>query len=264
MLGNLRKNLGLVRLFWSTSISTELEYRLNFLFAFVSSLGTLSGSLFTLFLFYRTGTNLGGWTWQEALLITGCFTLLEGITSTILSANLTRIVWHIQAGTLDFVLLKPVDTQLWLSTRHFNPWGLPDLFFGLVLLGYAGHLNNLSVLDLLRGMPAILAAVVILYSLWFGLCTLSVWFVKIYNVTEVLRAFLESGKYPISAYPVAYRFVFTFILPVAFLTSVPAEALLGRSALWPTLIGFAVAGGLFMFSRWFWRFAMRHYTSASS
>jgi ABC-2 type transport system permease protein len=258
------KTLRLLKLFWSTSIIAEMEYRLNFLFALFTSLGTLAGSLFTLFIIFRTGAKLGDWTWHQALLVTACFTLLEGFTATLLSANLTRIVRHVQTGTLDFVLLKPVDTQLWLSTRHFNPWGLPDLCFGLILLFYAGHLNNLTPLDYLRAIPALIAAMMILYALWYSLCTLSVWFVKIYNVTEVLRAFLESGKYPVTAYPPAYRFIFTFILPVTFLTTVPAQMLLGQSSFTPTLAAFAIAAGLLTFSRWFWSFAMRHYTSASS
>ncbi len=258
------RSLRLIKLFWATSIVAEMEYRLNFLFALFTSLGTLAGSLFTLFIVYRTGANLGGWSWQQALLVTGCFTLLEGFTATVLSANLTRIVRHVQTGTLDFVLLKPVDTQLWLSTRHFNPWGIPDLCFGFILLGYAGHLNNLGPMDYLRAVPALIAAMMILYALWYTLCTLSVWFVKIYNVTEVLRAFLESGKYPVTAYPPAYRLIFTLVLPVAFLTTVPAQMLLGQSTFWPVVLAFLIAAGLLTFSRWFWTFAMRHYTSASS
>ena len=87
---------------------------------------------------------------------------------------------------------------------------------------------------------------------------------KIYNITEVLRSFLEAGKFPVQAYPPAYRFVFTFILPVAFLTTVPAQTMLSRST--PEWIFGAaiVAVALLAFGRWFWRFAMRYYTSASS
>ena len=92
----------------------------------------------------------------------------------------------------------------------------------------------------------------------------SIWFVKIYNVTEVLRGLLEAGRFPMVAYPVAYRFFFTFIVPVAFLTSIPAEVLLNRAE--PTWIVAAaiLAIALLFASRAFWRFALRFYTSASS
>jgi ABC-2 type transport system permease protein len=66
------------------------------------------------------------------------------------------------------------------------------------------------------------------------------------------------------AYPATYRFFFTFIVPVAFLTTVPAEAMLGRSQIvWLVSAG-ALALGLLFLSSIFWRFALRFYTSASS
>jgi ABC-2 type transport system permease protein len=113
-------------------------------------------------------------------------------------------------------------------------------------------------------LALLLAALVILYSLWFVLAALSIWFVKVWNATEVLRYTLVAGRYPVSAYPPALRLLFTFVLPVAFLTTVPAEALLGRgSALW-AIGSLLVAALSFAGSRLLWRFAQRHYTSASS
>lgn len=66
------------------------------------------------------------------------------------------------------------------------------------------------------------------------------------------------------AYPAAYRFFFTFIVPVTFLTTVPAEVILGRVEI-PWLIGgLVLAVVLFWASSKFWSFALRFYTSASS
>ena len=64
------------------------------------------------------------------------------------------------------------------------------------------------------GAAMVLAAALILYSLWFVLAALSIWFVKVWNATEVLRYTLVAGRYPISAYPPALRVVFTLVLPV--------------------------------------------------
>jgi ABC-2 type transport system permease protein len=60
------------------------------------------------------------------------------------------------------------------------------------------------------------------------------------------------------------RAFFTFVVPVAFLTTVPAEAILGRATGPWLLAGGAVAAGSLVVSRWFWQFALRFYTSASS
>ncbi|WP_310414356.1 ABC-2 family transporter protein [Chamaesiphon sp. OTE_8_metabat_110] len=223
--------LNLIQIFWRTAIAAELEYRLNFFFAALSSLGGLAGSLFSLFLFYRKGYNFQGWTWQEALIVVGIFTFLEGFSSTFLASNLNRIVKHVQDGTLDFVLLKPINSQFWLSFHSFSLWGVPDMLFGLIIIFYAGSLLQIGIAAYFLSAIPILFGIIIIYSLWFILGSTSIWFTKIYNITEVLRGLLAAGRFPIAAYPATYRFFFTFVIPVAFLTTVPAETLLGRGNL---------------------------------
>lgn len=253
-----------LRLFWGASLAAEAEYRLNFVLALLTSLLTLGGSLFGLFLFYRVGYQPGGWPWEEALIVLGMFTLMDGWCGTFLSPNLNRIVTQVQDGTLDFVLLKPIDSQFWLSTRNFSLWGLPNVVFGVVMLAYAGWKLRLGPWGYAVGALPFLCGLVVLYSLWFLLAALSMWFVKIYNVTYVLKSILDAGKYPVGAYPATFRLVFTFVIPVAFLTTFPAEAVLGRgSATW-TWAAVFLAVALFLASRRFWKFALRYYSSASS
>jgi ABC-2 type transport system permease protein len=260
----MNKYLNLIQLFWRTSIAAELEYRLNFLFAALSSLGGLAGSLFSLFLFYQKGYNFQGWKWQEALIVVGIFTFIEGFSSTFLASNLSRIVKHVQDGTLDFVLLKPISSQFWLSFHSFSLWGLPDMLFGLAIVLYAGSLLDIGVGAYLLSAVPILFGLTIVYSLWFILGATSIWFTKIYNITEVLRGLLAAGRFPIGAYPPAYRFFFTFVVPVTFLTTIPAQTLLGRADVTWIVSGGCLAVVLLIASSYFWRFALRFYTSASS
>ncbi len=253
-----------LKLFWGAAIAAELEYRINFVLAAISSLGNLAGSLFGLFLFYRTGYTFSGWKWEEALVVLGIFTILQGFSSTFLAPNLSRIVARVQQGTLDFVLLKPISSQFWLSANTVSPWGMPDLILGTVLLLYAANKLEVAIGNYFLTAIPLFFGTITLYSIWFMLGATSIWFVKIYNVTEVLEGLLEAGRFPMAAYPAAYRFFFTFVVPVAFLTTVPAEAMLGRGEIvWIAGAGI-LAIGLLFFSRYFWQFALRFYTSASS
>ncbi|HLO83775.1 MAG TPA: ABC transporter permease [Nostocaceae cyanobacterium] len=260
----MRKYWQVLKFFWNAAIAAELEYRINFILASLTSLGNLAGSLFGLFLFYRTGYNFAGWSWDAALIVLGIFTLLQGFSQTFLAPNLNRIVRYVQEGTLDFVLLKPIHSQFWLSTHTFSPWGIPDFIFGTFLIIYAGSRLGLDLVDYVIGLLPLTCGVVILYSLWFMLGATSIWFVKIYNITEVLRGLLDAGKYPIAAYPVAYRFFFTFVVPVSFLTTIPAQVMLGEIQLNWLFGTIFLAATLFFVSTRFWRFALRFYTSASS
>jgi ABC-2 type transport system permease protein len=134
----------------------------------------------------------------------------------------------------------------------------------LGLIIYGGSRLGVAPVNYLLGIIPLISAFLILYSLWFMLGATSIWFVKIYNVTEVLRGLLEAGRYPLVAYPPIYRFFFTFVVPVSFITTVPAEVFLGRVNWWTVggSIGLSILLML-MANRW-WRFALRFYTSASS
>jgi ABC-2 type transport system permease protein len=194
----MKRYLDVLKLFWSSAMAAELEYRFNFLIATLSSLTSLFGSLFGLFLFYRTGYNFQDWSWEEAMVVLGIFTILQGFSATFLVPKLNRIVEQVQQGTLDLILLKPISSQFWLSARIFSPWGIPDLAFGGIIIGYAGSRLGLGISNYLVSVAPLLFGLASLYSLWFMLGATSIWFVKIYNVTEVLRGLLEAGRFAFS------------------------------------------------------------------
>ncbi len=80
----------------------------------------------------------------------------------------------------------------------------------------------------------------------------------------IFQSMYEAGRWPVSLYPGWLRFALTFIVPVAFATTIPAEALTGRLTL-PTLLGgIALAAALAGLSRLVWRLGLRHYAGASA
>jgi len=266
LLAAARRHLRTLRRFGSSSLAAQMEYRINLLIELLAVLGSLAGSVFTLSLFYRHGQQLGGWSWEAALVVLGLHTLMDGVASTLLRPNLGELVKLVQNGNLDYVLLKPIDSQVWVSLRTWSPWGLPEIALGVILamLGTIRSGAQPPATALLLALVMVACGVLILYSLWFMLAATSIWFVKVWNATEVLRSLLGVGRYPVAAYPPGLRLLFTTLLPIAFLTTVPAEALLGRAEPVWMLASVLVASLALAASRLLWQQALRHYTSASS
>jgi ABC-2 type transport system permease protein len=81
---------------------------------------------------------------------------------------------------------------------------------------------------------------------------------------ELFEGVYQSGRWPVGIYPGWLRIGLTFLVPIAFAVTVPAEALAGR--LTPGTLALAAAFGLALvaFTRWFWRFGLRHYSGASA
>jgi ABC-2 type transport system permease protein len=106
--------------------------------------------------------------------------------------------------------------------------------------------------------------VVIVYSFWLILATLSFWFVRVENILVIFQSMYEAGRWPVSLYPAWLRFALTFLVPIAFATTVPAQALAGRLT-WQILLGtVALAVALFVVSRFFWRVGIQRYSGASA
>ena len=68
--------------FLDTSFASELEYKTNIIIDFITAILSLIGSIFLLTIFFQSSDNLGGWKFEQALIIQGIYTILNGITNT--------------------------------------------------------------------------------------------------------------------------------------------------------------------------------------
>ena len=263
---NLKKYIKVYSLFIYTSLSTELEYKANFIIDFITAFLSLIGSIFLLSIFFQNTDNIGGWKFEQALIIQGIYTILNGITNTWFNPNLREIVKHVREGTLDFVLIKPIDSQFFISLKKIAPSGILEIIIGFVLLFYSIGINqiNINLGFIFLCLTTLSCSIGILYSLWFLISTTTIWFVKTWNATEVLRSFLYVGRFPLNSFSFSLRIFFSVFIPIAFITTIPSQVFLGLAQIWEILIELLVSGIFLIFSRRFWLFALKYYTSASS
>ncbi|HEU4962737.1 MAG TPA: ABC-2 family transporter protein [Bacilli bacterium] len=252
--------------FIRAAIVEEMEYRSHF---YGNVLGTLSGlffALLTLQVFFLQADEIGGWSFEQVLVLLGIFNALNGVIAMILRPNIGRIVQHIRKGTLDLILLKPVDSQFYISFRHIVFWPITDVLLGFALLGYAAVQLDvvLTVGNILWFLLMFLAAVVTVYAIWMLLMTTSFWFVKVENLTFLFNSLFETARFPVQVYSGWLRFVLTYLFPVAVLTTFPAAAFVGKLTGGEALISLVISVVLVVLSRLFWKKALRSYTSASS
>lgn len=263
---NLRKSLKVYKKFLHTSLASELEYKTNILVDLITAILSLIGSIFLLSIFFQNNDYIGGWKFEQALIIQGIYTILNGITNTWFNPNLTEIVKHIREGTLDFVLLKPIDSQFFISLKKINPSGFLEIMLGFFLLFFCIRINqiNISLSFLTLSLITIICSICILYSLWFFISTTTIWFVKTWNAIEVLRSFLYIGRFPLNSFSFSLRIFFSVFIPIAFITTIPSEVFLGLSQSWQILLEVIITTVFLVTSRKFWLFALKFYSSASS
>jgi ABC-2 type transport system permease protein len=255
----------LIAFFWVGFVS-EATYRVNFLFQLFQSLVSLGVAIIGLqVVFSYTGT-LGGWGQEEVLALVGVYLFVGGIIGLVIQPAMQQFIESVRDGTLDFTLTKPEDAQLLVSIRQVNIWSLIDIALGLGVLAFALARLGERVGGVETGefLLMLMAGGVIIYSFFLILATLSFWFVRVENFLTIFQSMYEAGRWPVSLYPGWLRYGLTFVIPVAFATTVPAEALIGRLSWVTLLVAIAIAVFLFIISRIFWRIGLRHYSGTSA
>jgi len=245
---------------------SELAYRANFFVRLFQSLIELGTALAGLAVVFSYTDTLGGWRPDEVVALVGVYFLISGVISLVIQPSMERLIDSVREGTLDFTLTKPEDAQLLVSVQGVAIWSLVDIVlgFGLLAVALVRLGENVGIWQAAVFAAMLLAGGVIVYSFWLILATLSFWFVRVENILVIFQSMYEAGRWPVSIYPGWLRFGLTFLVPVAFATTVPAEALTGRLN-WQTLLGtLALAALLLVVSRLFWRVGIRHYSGASA
>jgi len=247
-------------------VMNELQYRVNFALQVLQSLLAVATGLVVLWLIYSYTTELNGWSESELLAILGIQILIGGLIRALVQPNMLRLMDDVREGKLDYALTKPVDAQVLVSVRQVEIWQAIDIVSGGIVLGVALFRlgGELGPIDVLAFTLALILGALMIYCFWLVITTVSFWVVRMEHVLELWEGLYQTGRFPMGIYPGWLRFSVTFLVPIAFAVTVPAEAVTSRLE-WQTLLlaaGFAVV--LFTFTRWFWRVGLRNYTGASA
>lgn len=248
------------------SLALALQYRLDFVVEGLLAILWMGVTLVPVLVVFGARPEVAGWTFPEMLLVLGWFVGLKGFLEGAISPSLINVVEHVRKGTLDFVLLKPVDAQLLVSLAKIEPWRIIDVFGALAIFVYAfrrmGH--HPSFLQILLAAALLLAAILVLYSIAIIVVSIAFFAVRVDNLLYLFQSIFDVARWPVSIFRGALAIIFTYFLPLALMTTYPALALLGKLSPGVAFGALASTLGFAAFARLVWRLSIGKYTSASS
>jgi ABC-2 type transport system permease protein len=265
--------------FARNSLVRDMTFRGNFLIEAVTSLGwALMNLAFYVLIFHYTDT-IGkgtGWGEYEFFLFFATSMVINSVVQTFFMTNADELSDLIRLGSLDFVLLKPMDTQFLVSLRRID-WS------SLVNLGLGAGLGIYALVKL-RYVPGpvesllyplyLVCGVAIYYSLMMAMAATTVWLGRNLTLLDFWFYLTNFSRYPMEIYDGDFgtplRRLFTFFIPVLIVVNVPARILVWplrpespRDWFLPAYALLATAACL-AFSRWVFQRAIEGYRSASS
>jgi len=243
-----------------------LEYRANLALDLFEELIIVISSLVAVLILYDHTSAINGWTEGQMIELLGVYYLVQGAQAVVFETSFERFMEHVRMGTLDFILIKPVDSQFMISTRHVQVPQFGQIAMGVLVLaiGIAQVGGGFGVLDALAFAATLVCGLLLVYSLLLVLSTLSFWFVRVENLLAIFWSFLDAGRFPVDVYPGWLRVTLSTVVPIGIAVTVPAQAIAGRLELAGVV---AMIGGTIImcwFASWFWRRGLRSYTGASA
>jgi ABC-2 type transport system permease protein len=258
--------LKLILLFVRVNIQDDAAYRVNFLMRIVIAIVQTGGEAFTLWIIFSNTKSLADWNLPELIVVMGVFRTMIGVISLVIAPNMRAIMDDIRQGTLDYVLTKPINSQFYASVRKIILFRLADIALGLVLVvvGCVMLSADVPISHVAQFAGLLVAGVVIIYSFWLVLATTAFWFIRLDNIEMVFWNLFEAARYPVDIYRPWLRWLLTFMLPVAFLTTIPPGILTGKTEPIRLAAALIIAPLALAGASLFWRMGLRHYSGASA
>lgn len=261
--------MNLIRLAWvyfRIGAMNELQYRVNFFVQVFQSCLALATGLVGLALVFDHTNTLGGWTRHELLAVMGVHILMGGVIRTTIQPNMERLMGDVQEGTLDYALTKPADSQALVSVREVRIWQSVDIIMGLIILIVAVTQiqESIGLGQALAFAAALLLGGLMIYCFWLMLTTGAFWVIRMENIIELFQGVYQAGRWPVGIYPEWLRTGLTFLVPIAFAVTVPAEAVTARLTPGTLLFAAGLTALLLALARFVWRRGLRRYSGASA
>jgi len=247
-------------------IKARMQYRADFI---ISSIGMFFSSLATLAIFwvlFDSIPDLAGWTLMEMVFIYA-FYMIAISPMQILFDHFWQLRFHVAEGTFLKYYFRPLNMMFYYMSEMFDLKGLTQFFVGIILLIYASVQLNLdwSLLRLGLLLLTLFSAALVQISIIVAATCAAFWVINAWPVLGLAWKLREFSPYPMSIFDGAFRFVFTFVIPIGFVAFYPSQLFLRPEEISPLIYFSPIIGiGMFAVTYWIWTKGVNSYTGTGS
>lgn len=214
---------------------------------------------------------LGGWTFGQVVFLYGLGIISHGL-SIVFFIQTWSMDHAVTGGGFDRMIVRPLNVFFQFCFNYFNFIGITDLIPGTIIFIYGCIASgfNFTFINTIKLIITIIGATMLRGGIFTITGSLSFWVKRTQQLIDVnLTLFDYTVRYPMSIYPQILQGLFTFIIPLGFLSFYPASELLniktgftlpGSLCLWT----FGVGIGVYLLGMALFKLGMTKYESSGS
>lgn len=248
------------------SLVREMEFRANFYSGLARQLLWFFSFVLMIHVIFANTPTLAGWSQSQVLILLALSRLIEGLADAFFHRNIGDLPEAVQTGKFDFYLLRPVPVQFYTALRRLRFLDLGNAAIGVLLLTYtASHEPALfTAAGTLSFLLLVVLGMTIYYSILLTLASLVFFLDRMDAFAAISNLVSEPLTVPFDIFPAGLKTALTYLIPLAFVVFIPAQALTGHLAPSSLPLALLTAAISLTVANLVWRAGLKRYSSASS
>ena len=208
-------------------IKSKMSYRADFLISTIGMICTNISGFISFWILFRNFPSINGWGYYEMLFLYG-FSLVSLTPVQCLFDNNWSLRQYVYSGDFIKYCFRPINLFFYFQSEVFDIKGLGQLAFGLGTLCYSWAKIGLPVTPfmILKMAVFLLTASLIMIALQNAAAATCFWIQNSFYVLDLAYKFIDYAKYPVTIFSPVFRFIFTFLIPIAFIAYYPSLVVL--------------------------------------
>ncbi len=215
--------------FWfiAQDIKGRMQYRVDFFISTIGMVITNLLGLLSIYVIFQSIPNILGWSYYEILFIYG-FSLLALSPLQLFFDNLWNLPSYLISGDFIKYYLKPLNIFFFYFAEVFDMKGLSQLVIGIITLSYAWVKLNLefNLLKFIILIISLISSSLVMISLMVMGSAVAFWVLNVTPLLNFIFRLREYPRYPTDIFDPFFRFIFSFVIPIAFVAFYPSQIFL--------------------------------------
>ena len=247
-------------------LKSKMSYRADFIISTIGMIFTNISGFVSFWIMFRNFPSVSGYSYHEMLFLYG-FSLISITPTQCMLDNNWNLRQQVYSGDFIKYCFRPINLFFYYESEIFDIKGLGQLAFGTATLVYSWAKLGLPLtpLSVINVMISLVGASLIMAALQTAGAASCFWIENSFYVLDLSFRFKDFAKYPVTIFSPIFRFIFTFVIPIAFIAFYPALVVL-RPADVPLLSRLSpVIGGVFFFLSYkLWMYGASRYNGTGS
>jgi len=208
-----------------------MEYRFNFVIHIFIEVAFLSLKFIYVIIVFDTGLVINGFTPDAILMFIGTYTMMTGLYWGLFAPNFMGLSNHINTGSLDLLMLKPVSLQFIVSLKKID-FGLPipNLIGGISMIAIGWYRLKLpvSLMNIAGFLVLLISGLVITYALFLLVQLLAFKIMRMNAINDISNALWDFNNMPMMIYSQMIQRIGVYMIPIFIISNFPPLFVLGK------------------------------------